>query len=277
MKIALVTGANSGIGYALARRFAVRGDTVIMVCRDAGRGHAALKDIASVATGAEPTLFITDLASQAAIRTLVMEIRRRFDRIDILINNAGAAFTEREITVDGIERTFAINHLAPFLLTTLVLDLLRAAPAARVVAVGADAYPSTLDFENLQGEKRYHMLGAYFKSKLENILFTNELARRVGGTAITANCCGPGAVHTNFGYRAGGVLEVAQTVMSWLPIMQTPDEGARTPWYLATAPELAGVTGKFFLRHHERHTKPITRDTAVLERLWRVSETLTAT
>ena len=272
MSIVLVTGANSGIGFALARRFAIRGDRVIMVCRDPARGKAAYDAIAAVG---DVTLCICDLASLAAIRGLAVELRRRFDRIDVLINNAGAAFTQRALTGDGIERTFAVNHLAPFLLTTLVLDLLREAKAARVVAVGADAYPSTLDFDNLQGEKRYNMLGAYFKSKLENMLFTNELARRVRGTNITANSCGPGPVHTNFGYRAGGVLKVAQTMMSWLPIMQTPDEGARTPFYLATAPELAKINGKYFLRCHERRTKPIVNDPEIATRLWHVSETLT--
>ena len=275
MRIALVTGANSGIGYALARRFAVRGDHVIMVCRDQGRGRTAHEAIAAVATGPEPTLCIADLSVQAEIRVLATQLHRRFDRLDVIINNAGAAFTQRGLTADGIERTFAVNHLAPFLLTTLVLDLLRAAPAGRVVAVGADVYPSSLDFDNLQGEKRYSMLGAYFKSKLENMLFTSELARRLRGTAITANCCGPGGVRTNFGNRAGGIMKLAQTYMGWLPIMQTPDQGARTPWYLATAPELVGVTGRFFLKQRERQTKPIVRDIAITARLWEVSETLT--
>ena len=200
----LITGANSGLGFASARALAELGAKIIMVCRNESRGVAARDEIVRVARGDPPVLLIADLSSQAAVRNLAQELHARFQRLDVLMNNAGAIFAHRELTVDGIEKTLAVNHLAPFLLTNLLLDLVRAAPAGRIVTVVADPFISTLDFDNLQSEKGHKFLAAYFRSKLANILFTYELARRLEGTSVTANCASPGPTLTQFGDNLEG-------------------------------------------------------------------------
>ena len=190
-KIIVITGANTGIGFATARALSGEGAKIILVCRDPEKGRAALAAIARTATAA-PSLFIADFALQSSIRDLSRKLHEQFPRIDVLINNAGAAFARRELTADGIERTFAINHLAPFLLTHLVLDLIRSAPAGRIVNLTAGIPVSRSSFlDNLQGEKHYSQFNAYRSSKIGNILFTYELARRLGGTGITVNCVHP--------------------------------------------------------------------------------------
>src|SRR5579859_1049749 len=204
-KVVLITGANSGVGFATARQLAELGAVVIMVCRDPGRGSAARNAVAQVATGPEPTLLLADLSSQAAVYALSDEVHARFARIDVLLNNAGAIFARRELTADGIEKTFAVNHLAPFLLTNLLLDLVRASPAGRIVTVASESHSGRLDFDNLQGERRYSFLAAYNRSKLGNILFTYELARRLAGTGVTANCLSPGPTMTRFGDEMRGL------------------------------------------------------------------------
>jgi NAD(P)-dependent dehydrogenase (short-subunit alcohol dehydrogenase family) len=224
-------------------------------------------------------LLIADLSSQVAIRNLAKEVDARFERLDVLMNNAGAIFARRELTVDGIEKTFAINHLAPFLLTHLLLDLVRAAPAGRIVTVAAEGFISTLDFNNLQSEKGHHFLAAYFRSKLENVLFTYELARRLEGTSVTTNCLSPGPTVTNFADNLQGMPALFHLILA--PMKRVPflfygaEKGAETQIYLASSPELAGISGRFFLRGRERRTKPITYDRGVASRLWSVSEALT--
>jgi NAD(P)-dependent dehydrogenase (short-subunit alcohol dehydrogenase family) len=275
-KIILITGANSGIGLVTARQLAVRGAMVVMVCRDPVRGAVARDEIAKIATGPAPLLFIADLSSLAAIRRLAFELKKSLFQIDVLINNAGAIFAQREMTIDGIEKTFATNHLAPFLLTGLLLDLLRAAPSARILTVSSESHNNKLDFQNLQGERRYNFFDAYNRSKLGNILFTYELARRLEGTTITANCLSPGPTVTTFGDNMRGLPRLFPLLIKRIPFLfSSPETGALTSVYLASSQEIAGVSGKFFLRGRSIKTKSITYDEAVAAKLWTVSESLT--
>jgi NAD(P)-dependent dehydrogenase (short-subunit alcohol dehydrogenase family) len=273
-KIVIITGASSGIGLATARELARRGAAIVMVCRDAERAEAARRDVAALATGQQPTVFLADLLSQREIRSLAEAIKNTYAQIDVLVNNAGAVFARRELTTDGIEKTFAVNHLAPFLLTNLLLDRVRAAPAGRIVTVTSGTYSSALDFDNLQSEKGHHFLGAYFRSKLENVLFTFELSRRLAGTGVTANCLFPGPTRTRFGDNLDGLAALFPLFMQNFPFLASPEKGARTTIYLASSPEVAGITGRFYFRCREMRTKPITHDVDIARRLWGVSAAL---
>jgi NAD(P)-dependent dehydrogenase (short-subunit alcohol dehydrogenase family) len=270
-KTVLITGANSGVGLAAAIALARMGARILMICRDARRGADALDVVADAASEAGPVLLLADMSSQKSIRALAEEVRRRFLVIDVLINNAGGIFAERGLSVDGIERTFATNHLGPFLLTNLVIDLVKAAGAARIVNVAAEAYPGRLEFDNLQGERRYGFLNAYFRSKLENIIFSFELARRLEGSGVTANCMSPGPTRTQFGDNMTGLPGLFPNVKRLFP---GPETGARTLVYLASSPEVEGVSGRFFLRQRARRTKPVTLDREIAARLWRISAEL---
>jgi NAD(P)-dependent dehydrogenase (short-subunit alcohol dehydrogenase family) len=204
-KTVLITGANSGIGFVTARELAKMGACILMVCRDTNRGATARAAVAQVATGAAPTLLLADMSSQQSVRALAHDVRARFPKIDVLINNAGGIFAERGFTTDGIERTFATNHLGPFLLTNLVLDLVRAGTGGRIINVASESYSSRLDFDNLEGEKSYGFLSAYFRSKLENIIFSFDLARRLKDFGVTVNCMSPGPTSTRFGDNMTGL------------------------------------------------------------------------
>ncbi|HSP17670.1 MAG TPA: SDR family oxidoreductase [Thermoanaerobaculia bacterium] len=272
-KVVVITGASAGVGLATAGQLAELGAQVAIVCRDPARGEPACQRIAARGSGEKPALFLADLSLQADIRALAAKIRSRFPRIDVLINNAGAMFARRELTVDGIEKTFAINHLAPFLLTNLLLDAV--APGGRIVIVTSESHSGSLDFENLQGERTYNFFAAYNRSKLGNILFANELARRTAGSVITVNSTSPGPTRTTFGDGMQGLPGLFPRFMKRIPfLMATPEEGARTPVYVASSPELDGVSGRFFLRLRERRSKPITYDPEVAARLWSVSARL---
>jgi NAD(P)-dependent dehydrogenase (short-subunit alcohol dehydrogenase family) len=196
-----------------------------MVCRDPKRGWFMRNEVAKCAQGAPPVLFLADLSSQAQVSRLAGSLHDSFDRIDVLLNNAGAMFAARELTEDGIERTLAVNHLAPFLLTSLIIDLLKAAPSGRVVTVASSAHSATLDFANLQGERRYNFLAAYKRSKLCNILFTYELARRLRGTRVTANCVSPGPTATRLGDNMSGIPRLISGV--WKTSVRCTLSGAR--------------------------------------------------
>ena len=274
-KTILITGASSGLGLATAKVLAADGAALILVCRSPARAELARREVTAAATGPAPKVLIADLASQAQVRDLAVQVEAENPQLDVLINNAGGIFATRELTDDGIERTFALNHLAPFLLTNLLIDRLKAAPAARVVTVASEAYPSRLDFDNLQGERSYHFLLAYMRSKLANILFSHELARRLQGSPVTANCLSPGPTITRFGNDLTGPAALFPLIMKRIPGLFAPVEiGARTSIQLASAPELEGVSGRFFLRGRERPTKPVTYDLNVAARLWRLSEDL---
>jgi NAD(P)-dependent dehydrogenase (short-subunit alcohol dehydrogenase family) len=273
-KIVVTTGANAGIGFATSLGLAKQGATVVLICRNANRGHIALKAVAEVAA-ASPRLLIADLSSQASIRELSTSLHEQLPRIDVLINNVGAAFAKREFTIDGIEKTFALNHLAPFLLTNLVLDLIRQSSAGRIVNLTAGIPGSPPNFlDNLQGEKSYGQFAAYRSSKIGNILFTYELARRLDGTGITVNCVHPGPVKTEFTQKAGEFLSVMSGILR--PIMKSPEAGARTPIYLATAHEVARITGGYFVNCKQKRTAAITYDRAIAVKNWVISEKLTS-
>jgi retinol dehydrogenase-12 len=274
-RVVVITGANRGVGLACARQLAQSGAAIVMVCRDRDNSTLARNAIAASATGPKPALFIGDLSSQASIRSVAGEIRARFSRIDVLIHNAGAMFSQRELTVDGIEKTFAINHLAPFLLTDILLELLHAAPQGRIVTVGSESHSSTLDFRNLQGEKKYNFFRAYASSKLCNILFTRELARRLADSTVTANCASPGPTRTGFGDNMTGLPALFPWIVKRIPLLlRTAEESARKIVQLASSADLSGVTGKFFLRGREAKPRIVADDHSVAERLWKVSEEL---
>ena len=270
----LISGASSGIGLAAALQLAAMGAEVVTVSRDGARGAAARDRVVAAATGVEPTFLPADLSSLEAVRNLAGRLHERFDSLDVLINNAGTASGRRVLTVDGFERTFAVNHLAPFLLTELVLDLLGAAPAARVVNTVSETHSGRLDFGNLQGERRYSFFSAYARSKTAAILFTYELARRLDGSGITSNCFTPGPTASDFGRGLGGMVEVMGGLMR---LIGTPAEkSARTAVYLATSPEVEGLTGQYFVKGKPARSKRITYDREVAARLWAVSEQLIA-
>jgi NAD(P)-dependent dehydrogenase (short-subunit alcohol dehydrogenase family) len=271
-KTVLITGANSGIGFVTAVELARIGARVLMVCRDTGRGAHARAAVAQVAAGAAPELLIADISSQQSIRALADDVRRRFPEIDVLINNAAGIFAKREHTIDGTEKTFATNHLGPFLLTNLVIDLVKAGTGGRIVNVAAEAYPSRLDFDNLQGEKSYGFLSAYFRSKLENIIFSLDLAQRLQGSGVTVNCMSPGPTSTRFGDNMSGLAGLFPRLAKKL--FPSPEKGARTLIYLASSPEVEGISGRFFLHQRARKTKPVTLDPKVAARLWHVSAEL---
>lgn len=273
-KVVAITGANAGIGFATALGLARAGAQVVLLCRSADHGRAAVKAVAEVAA-VPPVLLTADLSSQQEIRDLSTALHGRLSRIDVLINNAGAAFATRELTVDGIERTFAVNHLAPFLLTSLVLDLIRQSPAGRIVNLTAGIPVRRSSFlDNLQGEKRYSQFRAYRSSKVSNILFTYELARRLHGSGITVNCVHPGPVRTEFTRKAGGTLSRLAKILR--VIMRSPEAGARTPIFLAVAPDVATVTGAYFVNRRQRRSPAITYDRAIASRLWDISLQLTS-
>jgi retinol dehydrogenase-14 len=268
-KTVVVTGASSGIGLATAEWLAAEGAEVVLVCRDPKRAADAQTQIGRAAVATRPRVVIADLADQAQIRGAADELRARLDHVDVLINNAGSIFARRELTVDGIEKTFAVNHLAPFLLTNLVSDLLAAADAARVVAVVSEIYSKKIDFDNLQGERSFQFFRAYQASKLANILFTIEFARRVADTKITANSVSPGPAVTRFGDDLTGVAALMPKVMKRIPFLFRPSqEAAAGVVRLASDPALQGVTGKFYMRLAEEPLKPVAIDPENARRLW---------
>src|SRR5215217_1675484 len=239
-KVCLITGATSGIGKATAMGLASMGASVVMVGRDRGRGEAAMAEIRGKSANASVDLLLADLSSQEEIHRLADVFKESYPRLDVLINNAGVIRSKRIMTADGIEMTFAVNHLAYFLLTKVLLDVLKASAPSRIVNVASgDHSNATIDFDDLQGEKGYKGAKAYSQSKLANVLFTYELARRLEGTGITANCLHPGAgVRTNFGSGVSGVFGFM--VRALRPLMISPEKGAETSIYLASSPEVEG-------------------------------------
>ncbi|MGI8335958.1 SDR family oxidoreductase [Actinomadura scrupuli] len=274
--ICVVTGASSGIGKAAARALTRLGATVVLVCRDPARGLAALEEVAVVA-GPEnpPQLEIADLSSLAEVRELAGRLAA-LDRIDVLVNNAGLTVGERRTTADGLELTFAVNHLAPFLLTTLLVDRLTASAPSRVVTVASRAHHrARLDFDDLQQTRLYSGRRAYANSKLANILFTRELAERLRGSGVTANCLHPGVVATGFA-REGGTLDRLGFRLA-RPFLRSPERGADTVVQLATAPEVAEVSGAYFADRRQITPSAAARDQDSARRLWRLSAELTGT
>jgi NAD(P)-dependent dehydrogenase (short-subunit alcohol dehydrogenase family) len=272
-RICVVTGATSGIGRATAEALARRGASVLLVCRDRGRGEETC-DALRTATGNDRiALQLADLSSQADIRRLAAELGQQ-PQIHLLINNAGVVNLHRTTTVDGIETVFAVNHLAYFLLTNLLLDTLRRSGHARIVNVASDAHKfGPLDFDDLQNTRRYRAMRVYGQSKLCNLLFTRELARRLAGTDVTVNAVHPGAVATRLGQNNGRWAQVL--IKALRPFFRTPAQGAATSIYVATSPDLEGVSGKYFANCREARPSRAAQDDAAAARLWEISERLT--
>jgi NAD(P)-dependent dehydrogenase (short-subunit alcohol dehydrogenase family) len=272
----VITGASSGVGYFAAADLAARGARVVMICRERERGEAARARLSEQSSGPAPELLLADLSAQQDVRRVAGELSENHERIDVLLNNAGGVFSKRELSADGVERTFATNHLGPFLLTNLLLDLLRASPRARVVTVASEIYSRRIDFENLQGERSYQFFKAYQRSKLCNVLFAFELARRLGSSNVTSNVVSPGPSKTGFGNNMTGLPLLFTRVMKATPRFATPESGAKTLVYAAASPELDTITGRFYYKSKELRTKPITHDAAAAERLWQLSSELCA-
>ncbi len=273
-RVCVVTGASSGIGKATSVALAGLGATVVLVCRDRIRGEAAKADVAAVAgESARPSLELADLSSMEQVRGLATRLAA-LARIDVLINNAGLVVARRQLTADGFELSLAVNHLAPFLLTNLLLPRLTASAPARVVTVSSIAHRAAmLDVDDLQCERRYLAMLAYANSKLANVLFTRELARRLDGSKVTANCLHPGTVRTRFGDTGALWLRLGLAVGGG--VLRTPESGASTSVYLASAPEMAGQTGGYYVNAKRRHPSRRARDEALASRLWDASARLT--
>ncbi|WP_442215049.1 SDR family oxidoreductase [Specibacter sp. RAF43] len=269
-KTVLVTGGSSGIGKATAVGLAARGARLAITGRDRGRTEAAARDIRA-AGGGRVEVFIADLSSQAQVRRLAGEVLRSLPRIDVLVNNVGGYWNTRHVSADGLERTFALNHLAPFLLTGLLLDRLRESAPARIVTVASNAQAlGRIDFEDLQGERSYSGSRAYNQSKLANVLFTYELSRRLTGSQVTANALHPGVVSTSFGAEDPGRMQ--QLAVPFLrPFMKTPARGAALSIRLASDAGLEHVTGCYFANGVARRSAKASYDGAAAARLWRVS------
>ena len=275
-KVVVITGASSGLGLQTAKQLASQRAEIAMVCRDPSRGDAARSQVAAAASGKAPVLLLADLSVQGEVRRVAEEIKNRFDRVDILINNAGGAYAQRQISADGIELTWATNHLAPFLLTDLLLPLLVAAPAGRIVNVTSEIYSRKLDLDNLQGQRKYSFFGAYRISKLGNVLFTRELAERLDGAGVTAVSVSPGAAKTNFGGQGpGGVMGLLTGVLRRTPVFRPADEAAKGIVWAAIAPELNGDGGGLFMRRKALKLKGAAADGALAARVWRISEAQT--
>ena len=270
-RTALITGGTGGIGRATAMGLGRLGANVAITGRDAVRAEETAQEIRE-ATGATVFVFLADLSSQAEVRRLAAEALDRLPTIDVLVNNVGGYWDTRQLTVDGIERTLAVNHLAPFLLTELLLPRLKRSAYARVVTVASQAHSQGwIDFDDLQGERSYSGARAYSQSKLANVLFTHELARRQ--PRVTANALHPGVVSTAFGAADPGRTQ-RLLVPLLRPFMKSPARGAETSIYAASAPELVGATGGYFANSRSRRSAPQSYNQDLASRLWQVSEDL---
>jgi NAD(P)-dependent dehydrogenase (short-subunit alcohol dehydrogenase family) len=285
-KTVLITGANQGLGKASALALARMGANLVLVSRSAEKAKSAIAEIErAVAEGpsrrTRPTidLLVGDLASQADIRRIAAEFKAKHDRLDVLLNNAGVLVTTRRTTVDGIEETFAVNHLGYFLLTSLLLDVLKQTAAktggARIVNVASEAHRTgRVNWEDLQFERtRYRPFTAYSQSKLLNILFTRELARRLAGTKVTVNAVHPGVIASGFGQTYGGLISALVKVAH--PFMLSPEKGADTQVWLASTPEVAGQTGLYFQKRAAKTPNRAAQDDAAARKLWEISLDLT--
>ncbi len=275
-KTVLVTGGTSGIGRATALGLASKGARVAITGRDADRTEGVAREIRA-ATGAEVDVFVADLSSQSEVRRMAADVLQRLPRLDVLVNNVGGYWNSRHLTADGIEHTLALNHLAPFLLTSLLLDRLSQRRVARVVTVSSNAQAlGRIDFEDCQGERSYSGARAYNQSKLANVLFTYELARRTRGTGVTANALHPGVVSTSFG--AADPAPVQRLLVPLLrPLMKSPAQGAATSIHLGSDPGLDEVTGRFFVNSAPKRSSRRSYDEDTAARLWRLSADLVGT
>lgn len=273
-KICIITGANSGIGKVTALELAKLGATIIMVCRNSKKGEEALAEIVSKSKNDNVHLMLCDFASQKSIRYFVEEFKVNYDRLDILINNAGFVSPKRNLTKDGIEETFAVNHLGYFLLTNLLIEKIKKSDSGRIINVSsAGHWIGDIDFDNLNSEKGYNSFKVYCNSKLANIVFTRELARRLEGTNITVNCLHPGAVNTNFASNMNSKFNFLSNMFK--SFMITPEQGAETQIYLATSPDVQNITGQYFDKKKIAKSSKKSVDKELAQKLWKVSEQMT--
>jgi NAD(P)-dependent dehydrogenase (short-subunit alcohol dehydrogenase family) len=272
--VVLVTGANSGIGRATSLGLARLGATVVMLCRSAKRGEKALRWVRGQSGHEDVHLILADLSRREDIFEAAGEFKSRFRRLDVLVNNAGLVTRKRRHTTDGFELQFFVNHLAYFMLTGLLLDLLKEFAPSRIINVASTAHSrGTLDFDNLQGESHYNGWQQYGNTKLANIVFTYALARRLEGSGVTANCLHPGVIHTNLMSNYSKVVNGLWFLLQGF--FKKPDEGALTPVFLASSPDVANESGRYYRNCAPMGTTEESNDPAVQRRLWEVSEALT--
>lgn len=273
-KVVLVTGGTGGIGKATAIGLAALGARVGITGRDLARTERVAAEIRAASGNPAVDPFAADLSSQAEVRRLAVGVLDAYPRLDVLVNNVGGFWAHRHPTADGLERTFAVNHLASFLLTNLLLDRLKASAPARVVTVSSHVQAEgRIDFDDLQGARDYSGQRAYSQSKLANIMFTNELSRRLEGSGVTATSLHPGFVRTDFGAEdQARFFSIISHVVR--PFLKTPEHGARTSIYLASSPDMAGVTGLFFVNGKLKAANKVADDPAILAKLWQTSAAL---
>jgi retinol dehydrogenase-14 len=269
----LVTGGTGGIGRATAMGLATMGAHLGITGRDRARTEGAAREIRA-AGGGQVDVFVADLSSQTEVRRLAGEVLQTYPCIDVLVNNVGGYWDTRHVSPDGFEHTFALNHLAPFLLTSLLLDRLKHSAPARVVTVSSNAHATgEIDFDDLQGERSYSGSRAYSQSKLANVLFTYELARRLQSIDVTANSLHPGVVNTSFGAEDPGSLQ--RLIIPFArPFLKAPEQGAATSIHLASSPDLEQVTGRYFANSKPKRSSKRSYDEATAARLWQVSTDL---
>jgi retinol dehydrogenase 12 len=284
-KVVVITGATSGIGQVAAEKLAGMGARIVQIARDRSRGEAAMKRLRQIAPAVTHAIHYADLSRIREMKRAAAEIAAAEPRIDVLINNAGAMFGSRQLTEDGLERTFALNHMSYFVLTQELRDRLMASAPARVVNTSSDAHkPFALDFDDLQSERAYRFnflewmryggpgFKVYGRSKLANILFTRELARRLAGTGVTANCLHPGFVATRFGDQSGGLIGFGIGIAKRFAL--TPEQGAETLVYLASSPDVEGVTGQYFFKCRQATPTLEAQNDENARRLWKESARL---
>lgn len=271
-KICMITGANSGIGKATAKALAKMNATVVMVCRDKERGDKAQKEIIEQTGNNQVDLLLCDLSSKEQIQKLVKEFKEKYQNLHILINNAGIMLKKRELSVDGIEMNFAVHVIAPFLLTNLLLEVLKKSTPSRIINVTSAAHRrAKIDFEDLQNKnKKYRLFTVYGISKLGEMLITYELSRKLEGTGVTANAVHPGLVNSNLGRDQSNFSQ-------WFArkFFKSPEEGAETSIYLATSPEVEGITGKYFINKEPRQSSEESYNLEYAEKLWKICEEMT--
>jgi retinol dehydrogenase 12 len=273
-KTVVVTGATSGIGEVAALELAGKGARIVFIARDRNRGEATLAKLDAKAPGLSHKVHYADLSLVAEMKRVAAEIAASEPRIDVLINNAGAAFAQRQVTAEGFELTFALNHLSYFVVTAGLRERLLGSTPARIVSTSSTAHMGMkVDLDDLQTKNGYSSLKAYGRSKLENILFTRELARRLQGTGVTANCLHPGVVATRFGHESGGVLQPFLKALQIFAI--SPEKGAETIVYLASSPDVASVTGEYFAKNKIAKTSAAAQDMGVAAALWAKTAELT--
>lgn len=274
-RICMVTGANSGIGKITALELARMGANVVMICRNVEKGEEARKEIVKKTGNQSCELLLADFSSQSAVRKLVHDFKLKYHKLHVLINNIGTIIPMKTFTEDGLETTFAVNHLGCFLLTNLLLDIIKKSAPARIINVSSEAHrDGAIDFSNLNGERRYNLYKAYAQSKLANILFTYELTRRLEDTKVTVNCLHPGMVRTKIWQKSVRSLFMKAFMRIFSLFLKSAREGAQTPIYMASAPELESISGKYFIGKKMVLSSSVSYNEKLAKQLWEVSEKL---